>query len=89
MSDRRAELIARELAKPGLRGHINAMCIYCIFDPDGGGGSWRQQVEACTAPKCPLFNVRARSEADPKGGGAKLNTVAGTGGPGPTEEEES
>lgn len=58
---RRNALIAREMAKPGLRGRINAFCIHCIFDPEGGGGSWRQQVEACTAPACPLYDVRPTS----------------------------
>ena len=41
-----------------LRPAINAMCKHCIFDPHGGGGSWREQVEACTSPGCPLFTVR-------------------------------
>ena len=53
------ELIDREKAKPGFRARINAMCISCIYDDAGGaGGTWRQQVEACTAPSCPLFDVR-------------------------------
>ena len=59
---RRQTLIDREMAKPGLRGKINAKCIECIFDPEGGGGTWREQVEACTAPSCPLFSVRPVSE---------------------------
>jgi hypothetical protein len=44
--DRREELIAKQGSKAGLRGKINAKCIECIFDPQGGGGSWRQQVAA-------------------------------------------
>lgn len=53
------ELIEREKSKPGLRGRINAMCINCIYDDAGGaGGNWKQQIEACTAPSCPLFDVR-------------------------------
>jgi len=41
-----------------LRKAINDKCRECIFDPNGGGGNWRQQVEACTSPSCPLYPVR-------------------------------
>jgi len=58
MSDRQQELIARESSKPGMRGKVNAKCIECIYDGNGGGGSWRQQVKACTSPKCPLYPIR-------------------------------
>jgi len=44
-----------------LRKAINDKCIECIYDPDGGPGTWRQQVEACTSKKCPLFPVRPLS----------------------------
>ena len=38
---------------------INNKCKECIYDPDGyGNGSWRQQVEDCTATDCPLFTLR-------------------------------
>ena len=37
---------------------INQKCIECIYDPIGGPGSWRSQVEACTSMACPLFPVR-------------------------------
>lgn len=61
--ERRASLIHRESSKAGLRGKINAKCIECIFDADGGGGSWRQQVEECTSVTCPLFSVRPVSSS--------------------------
>ena len=66
MSDieRREELIAREAAKPGFRGKVNAKCIECIYDPYKGRGTWRQQAEACTAGDCPLFSVRPTSNAE-------------------------
>jgi len=66
MDDRRKYLIERESSKPGLRGKINAMCIECIYDPEGGDGSWKQQVTDCTSPTCPLYSVRLISsrEAD-------------------------
>ena len=47
-----------------LRAAINAMCKACIYDPIGGRGTWRQQVEACTAPHCPLYAVRPKSAAE-------------------------
>ena len=40
------------------RAAINAKCKECIYDGIGGTGNWRQQVEACTSPKCPLFPLR-------------------------------
>jgi hypothetical protein len=44
-----------------LRKAINNKCVECIYDPIGGPGSWRQQVEACTSKNCPLFPVRPLS----------------------------
>ena len=41
-----------------LRRSINAFCRSCIYDPGGGGGTWREQVEACTSQDCPLYEVR-------------------------------
>ncbi|MDH5183639.1 MAG: hypothetical protein OEX12_07065 [Gammaproteobacteria bacterium] len=61
MSDidaRRQQVIKNESSKSGLRGKINAKCAECIFDPYGGGGTWREQVRDCTAKHCPLFEVR-------------------------------
>ena len=43
-----------------LRKSINDKCKECIYDPIAGGGTWRQQVEKCTSPNCPLFEVRPR-----------------------------
>ena len=40
---------------------IQKKCKECIFDPDGGNGKWREQVEACTSSKCSLFQVRPRT----------------------------
>ena len=56
--NRQEYLIHREASKPGLRGKINAKCIECIYEENGGGGSWREQVGDCTAPLCPLYPVR-------------------------------
>ena len=39
---------------------IHAFCRQCIYDP-GADGSWRKQVQACTATDCPLFNFRPMS----------------------------
>lgn len=46
-----------------MRKAINDFCKGCIYDPIGGNGTWRQQVEACTSRKCPLFPVRPVSTA--------------------------
>lgn len=48
-------------SNPSLRAAINAMCHSCLYDKKSGLGTWRQQVEACTAKTCPLYNVRPRS----------------------------
>jgi hypothetical protein len=45
-----------------LRAAINAMCRHCIYDEKAGLGNWRQQVTACTAPHCPLYEVRPLTE---------------------------
>ena len=59
--DRKEELVKKLLSKPGRAAAINAMCVNCIYDPDAVGcGSWRKQVEDCTATNCPLYNYRPR-----------------------------
>ena len=46
-----------------LRKAINDKCKECIYDDSpGSGGTWRQQVEACTSYKCPLYPVRPVSK---------------------------
>lgn len=45
-----------------LRAAVNAKCRECIYDPHGGNGTWRQQVTACTSPRCPLFAVRPQAD---------------------------
>jgi hypothetical protein len=55
-----------------LRAAINAKCKECIYDPVGGRGTWRQQVEACTAPGCPLYAVRPTSAGSKDDSGAVL-----------------
>ena len=47
--------------KASLRKAINAYCRWCIYDPRGGMGAWREQVEACTGEDCPLYSVRPAS----------------------------
>ena len=51
--------------KPSMRRAINAKCKECIYDPIGGDGTWRAQVEACTVTGCPLYPLRPTS----RGGG--------------------
>ena len=60
--DLREATIARLLKKGGLRAHIDAMCCSCVYDPSNGG-TWRQQIDACTVTLCPLHAVRATTSA--------------------------
>jgi hypothetical protein len=56
------------IKRPSMRAAINAMCKACIYDPIGGYGTWRQQVEACTAPACPLYPLRPVSASEVEDG---------------------
>lgn len=40
-----------------LRKAIAAKCRECLYD-DMDRGTWQEQVARCTAPKCPLFELR-------------------------------
>ena len=51
-------------AKRSMRAAIDAMCKSCIYDPIASLGTLRQQVEACTASNCPLFEYRPISESE-------------------------
>lgn len=56
-----------------MRAAINAMCKYCIYDPLGGGGTWREQVEVCTSPECPLYDFRPISRPQGTRGKASVD----------------
>lgn len=43
-----------------LRQAVNDMCKQCIYD-ETAPGTWRQQVDVCTSPNCPLFSHRPAS----------------------------
>ena len=49
--------------RPSRRLAIARMCRECIYDSSPGNGTWREQVEACTSPKCPLYIVRPLTTA--------------------------
>jgi len=51
------------MKRPSLRAAINAMCKKCIYDPEGGNGTWREQVQACSSSNCPLHALRPISGA--------------------------
>ena len=53
-------LVAKNKAKSGYKAKIVAKCIDCIVDPLARG-TWRQQVENCASPDCPLYEVRPRT----------------------------
>ena len=46
----------------GMRKAINDMCRACIYD-QFAPGNWRQQVTACTSPRCPLYPHRPVSKS--------------------------
>ena len=48
-----------------LRKAINEKCKDCIFDPQCGGGRWREQVAQCSARNCPLWPVRPAPSSGP------------------------
>lgn len=50
--------------RPSMRKAINNKCKECVYDPVGGAGTWRQQVEACSCSSCPLFEIRPVSAGD-------------------------
>lgn len=41
---------------------VEMKCVECIYDPSGGNGTWREQVEGCTDETCPLYPVRPLPE---------------------------
>ena len=43
---------------------IDAKCKDCIYDPQCGGGTWREQVAQCSSPNCALWPYRP----SPRGG---------------------
>ncbi len=49
--------------RPSLRKAINGMCRECIYDSSPGNGTWREQTEGCTSPKCPLYPLRPLTTA--------------------------
>jgi len=53
----REDTVRRLVKNAGLRARIDAKCCDCIYDPYQPG-TWRKQVEKCTSPACPLFDVR-------------------------------
>ncbi len=60
--DLRQEAIDRLLKNPTPMRSIAAKCCECIYDPEGSSGTWRQQVEECTAPTCPLYHLRPKPD---------------------------
>lgn len=45
-----------------LRQAVNEHCKNCIYDPQSGLGTWRQQVEACTVTECAIWPHRPKSK---------------------------
>lgn len=60
--------MAKVPGKIGFRAAVDAKCRDCAYDPLAGG-TWRQQVEACTSGDCPLWPLRPKATA----GGSRQN----------------
>ena len=52
-----SDLIRGFASKRGYKGKVIAKCIDCSYDPLDKG-NWRQQVERCGCPDCPLYSIR-------------------------------
>lgn len=45
--------------RKSMRAAINAYCKDCTYDDEfKGGGTWREQTQACTITKCALWEFR-------------------------------
>lgn len=59
LAKRKANAAARKAAGvPTLRAAVTEMCKQCVYDPQCGFGTWRQQTTACHITDCPLWKVR-------------------------------
>lgn len=47
------------------RAAVDAKCKDCIYDPQCGLGTWREQVAQCPAVDCPLWPVRTGPRSGP------------------------
>lgn len=63
------------MTKPSLRKAINAFCKGCLYDPNGGTGTWREQVSACTSRDCPLYAVRPTAKPGVRGAEKRANAA--------------
>jgi len=46
---------------------IDEKCKDCIYDPQSGLGTWRQQIAGCTFVTCPLYPFRPLPTGDKHG----------------------
>ena len=56
------EIVSGLMTRNGFRARVDAKCVDCIYD-ECAPGNWRQQVEACASPDCPLWDIRPKSSA--------------------------
>ena len=70
----------QRIVRLSLRSAINAMCKSCIYDPWGGNGTWREQVQACSSANCPLHAVRPMTVTGEKRGGEARQATQATSG---------
>lgn len=66
MGEYRDTLISKLVNKGSFRALVDAKCIDCSYD-ESDKGTWRQQVEACRVPSCPLYSRRPKSSKGREG----------------------
>lgn len=57
----------------GRKRAIKQHCKDCIYDPDGGAGTWREQRQNCTATHCALWPFRPRAATPRSSPGESLS----------------
>lgn len=67
----------KQALRLSLRDAVNAKCKSCIYDPFGGCGTWREQVQACSSANCPLHSVRPMAVKAPKAAPQTPEKVSG------------
>lgn len=71
-NERRKQLIDTYKSRKGFKTRVIAKCIECIYDPTQQG-TWRRQVEKCSAPSCALYDVRPIANYTEKSGELKVD----------------
>jgi len=75
----------KQALRLSLRAAVDAKCRSCIYDPEEGNGTWREQVQACSSVNCPLHAVRPITVKAQKAGAEARGAAARVFRPSPVE----